>query len=225
MLMLLMTDTEWSVCVEPFRMLRYQHGRPVSPRKYRLFGAACCGRGWAVLAADRFRIALDLLERFAESLGAEGDKRALAEAWGLDRVVGVAPDGVASQDLAGRCIVAAMQPRDAWWTAHWSAEAWLHRAPMGESAVLAHLLRDIFGNPFRPLTLDPAHRTPTVISLAQAAYDGRQLPSGGLDPDRLSVLADALEETGAPGELVAHLRSPGPHVRGCWSVDLCLGLS
>ena len=42
---------------------------------------------------------------------------------------------------------------------------------------------------------------------------------------RLAVLADALEEAGSPDELVAHLRGPGPHVRGCWCVDLILGLS
>jgi hypothetical protein len=53
----------------------------------------------------------------------------------------------------------------------------------------------------------------------------RQFPSGELDPHRLAVLADALEEAGAPAELVEHLRSPGPHVRGCWPVDLCLGLN
>src|SRR5688572_16857480 len=47
----------------------------------------------------------------------------------------------------------------------------------------------------------------------------------GRDPHRLSVLADALEEAGATGELVAHLRSPGPHVRGCWALDLVLGLA
>jgi hypothetical protein len=87
------------------------------------------------------------------------------------------------------------------------------------------LARDMFDKPFRPVTLDPAHRTPTIVSLARAAYDERQLPSGELDPHRLAVLADALEEAGAPGELVAHLRSAGPHVRGCWVVDLTLGTS
>ena len=46
-----------------------------------------------------------------------------------------------------------------------------------------------------------------------------------LDPDRLSVLADALEEAGAEGELVAHLRGSGPHVRGCWAIDLVYGKS
>lgn len=46
---------------------------------------------------------------------------------------------------------------------------------------------------------------------------------GALDPTNLSVLADALEDAGCDcGELLGHLRSPGPHVRGCWAVDLLL---
>ena len=61
------------------------------------------------------------------------------------------------------------------------------------------------------------------LLMARAAYEERFLPSGELDPARLSVLADALEEAGAEGELLAHLRGPGPHVRGCWAVDLVLG--
>jgi hypothetical protein len=85
--------------------------------------------------------------------------------------------------------------------------------------------RDVFGNPFRPCTLAPAERNPAVVALAQAAYDERLLPSGNLDPHRLAVLADALEEAGASGDLVAHLRFPGPHVRGCFAVDLCLNLT
>ncbi len=107
------------------------------------------------------------------------------------------------------------------------SRAWDHfygKAKRIEKIWQAGILRDLFGNPFRPITLAPAHRTPTVVSLARAAYDERHLPSGEFDPLRLSVLADALEETGAPAELVAHLRSPGPHVRGCHVVDLCLGL-
>ncbi len=103
-------------------------------------------------------------------------------------------------------------------------DEWLVPDP-AELAMQASCLRDIFGNPFHPLTLTPAHRTPFVVSLAQAAYEERHLPSGELDPHRLAVLADALEEVGALGELVAHLRSPGPHVCGCFPVDFCLGLS
>ncbi len=86
-----------------------------------------------------------------------------------------------------------------------------------EERVQCDLLRGIFGNPFRPIGLAACHQTPTIVSLARSAYDERQLPSCELDYHRLAVLADALEETGAPGELVAHLRGPGPHVRGCFS--------
>jgi hypothetical protein len=52
------------------------------------------------------------------------------------------------------------------------------------------------------------------------------MPEGLLDGTRLAILADALEETGcADEELLGHLRGPGPHVRGCWPIDLLLGKS
>ena len=85
------------------------------------------------------------------------------------------------------------------------------------------LLRDIF-NPCRPVTIDPAWQTAQVVALAQAAYDQREPPAGTLDVARLAVLADALEEAGCTDQTVLdHLRGPGPHVRGCWVVDLILG--
>jgi hypothetical protein len=87
----------------------------------------------------------------------------------------------------------------------------------------ARLVTEIFNNPFRAVSLDPAWRTPTVADLAAAAYEERSLPSGQLDPARLAVLADALEEAGCTNaEILGHLRSAGPHVRGCWCVDLVL---
>jgi len=93
----------------------------------------------------------------------------------------------------------------------------------------ASFLRDIFGNPFRPVTLTPAvlaWNDATVVHLAQAAYEERQMPAGTLDNTRLAVLADALEEAGCTDvDILGHLRGTGPHVRGCWPVDLCLGES
>jgi hypothetical protein len=42
----------------------------------------------------------------------------------------------------------------------------------------------------------------------------------------LPVLADALEEAGCTdADLLAHCRSGGGHLRGCWAVDLLLGKS
>jgi hypothetical protein len=84
-------------------------------------------------------------------------------------------------------------------------------------------MRDVVGNPYRPTAFDPAWRTSTVVALAEAAYEERLLPSGELDPSRLAVLADALEEVGADAAVVAHLRGDGPHVRGCWALDLLTG--
>lgn len=80
----------------------------------------------------------------------------------------------------------------------------------------SHLLRDIAGMPFRPVTLDPAWRASVVVNLAQAIYDDRAF-------ERLPLLADALEDAGCHHEdILAHCRGPGPHVRGCWVVDLLL---
>ena len=83
--------------------------------------------------------------------------------------------------------------------------------------------------PFRSVTLDSswvAWNDALVVRLAQAAYDERHLPSGTLDNGRLAVLADALEEAGyTDADVLGHLREPGPHVRGCWAVDICLGKS
>jgi hypothetical protein len=93
-----------------------------------------------------------------------------------------------------------------------------------ELARHADLLRDILGNHFRPPSIAPDWLTPTVTGLAAVAYEERFLPSGELDNVRLAVLADALEEAGcADPDLLGHLRALGPHVRGCWVVDLILG--
>jgi hypothetical protein len=99
---------------------------------------------------------------------------------------------------------------------------------MAEAAAQQALLRDLFGPlPFRPVTIEPAWLAwnhGTVRHLAEAAYQERVRPDGTLDAARLAVLADALEEAGcADADLLGHLRGPGPHVFGCWCVDLLLG--
>jgi hypothetical protein len=94
-----------------------------------------------------------------------------------------------------------------------------------EQSAQAALLRDIFTNPFRPVSLSPACLTPAVLPLAQTAYEHRSQSSGELDPARLGVLADALEDAGCTAAILDHLRSPGPHVRGCFALDLVLGRS
>lgn len=85
-----------------------------------------------------------------------------------------------------------------------------------ERCAQAGLLRELFGNPFRPESFDPSWRTPEVVALAGTIYEGRAF-------DRLPVLADALEHAGCTDpEVLRHCRGGGPHVRGCWVLDLAV---
>jgi hypothetical protein len=108
--------------------------------------------------------------------------------------------------------------------ARWMCKTVAKRERWGEARAQCGLIHDIFGNPFRSVSLAAPWLTPVVLKLAQAAYDNRLLPSGLLDNTGLAILADALEEAGCTDpDILSHLRGPGPHVRGCWPVDLILG--
>lgn len=89
-----------------------------------------------------------------------------------------------------------------------------------EKARQATLLRDVFGNPFRPAHAEPAWLTwndGTVVRMAKAIHDERRF-------DELPMLGDALEDAGCTdADILTHCRGPGPHVRGCWVVDLLVG--
>jgi hypothetical protein len=226
-----MTEVEWLACENPWPMLGFLQEQ-ANNRKVRLFAVYCC-HGVRGLLESRSLSALDIAERYADGLCNETELTAAASAaldalndalhtqdrqgaamvvsWACNKKIRLQCPSIASQSAV---VMAMQQPRQ-------MMEATNRLATLDRTRAL----RDIVGNPFRPLTLSAANRTPTVASLARAVYDERQLPSGELDTHRLAVLADALEEAGETGELLEHLRSPGPHVRGCHVVDLCLGLS
>jgi hypothetical protein len=89
-----------------------------------------------------------------------------------------------------------------------------------EERVQCNLVRDVFGNHFRPVRID---RTclqwddGLVVKLARGVYDDRAF-------DRMPILADALEDAGCCDEqILNHCRSAVEHVRGCWLVDQLLG--
>jgi len=83
--------------------------------------------------------------------------------------------------------------------------------------VQSHLIRDIFGNPFRPAVVDPRWLTETAVEIARGICDDRAF-------ERLPILADALQDAGCEdAEVLSHCREPGTHVRGCWVIDLVLG--
>jgi len=85
------------------------------------------------------------------------------------------------------------------------------------SAYLCDLPRDIFGNPFRPVTFSPEWRSDTAVSLVRQMYDAREFSA-------MPILADALQDAGCDrDDILDHCRGPGPHVRGCWVCDLVMG--
>jgi hypothetical protein len=116
-------------------------------------------------------------------------------------------------------VVALNTSRAASVAAHNWAEAELERQESGEEKPQSTILRDLFGNPFRPVHSDSRWLTQTVRALVRGVYDDRAF-------DRLPILADALEDAGCDNaDILAHCRQPGEHVRGCWVIDLLLGKS
>jgi hypothetical protein len=89
-----------------------------------------------------------------------------------------------------------------------------------EMATRRILLQEILGLiPFHPVRIDPLWKTSTVVGVAAAIYEERRFAE-------TTILADALEDAGCDSnDILAHLRSAGPHVRGCWAVDLILDKS
>ncbi|WP_246173424.1 hypothetical protein [Limnoglobus roseus] len=207
---------------EPGRMLS-QSGVTFSPRKLRLFAVECC-KAITNLLDDRGRRALVIAEQFADGFASptlllQGEQlatEAYNEFHGVQEFAAEAViDACVSEDVSANVL------RVAWLTANLldvGIERPLKKATkrLGRIRQSEHL-RDIFGNPFRPIALEPAWLTPTAVGIAQGIYNDRAF-------DRLPILADALQDAGCEdANILAHCRVDGPHVRGCWVVDLVLG--
>jgi hypothetical protein len=86
----------------------------------------------------------------------------------------------------------------------------------------AQILREIFGNPFRSMSLERhwlEWNGGAVLRLAQAINDHQSFQD-------LPILADSLEEAGCSSPpILSHCRISTQHVRGCWVLDLLLGNS
>jgi hypothetical protein len=226
-----MTEADWNSCTDPQAMLNFlRDSGKLSDRKARLFAVAC---------------ARDELARARAGQGCFnfGDEIASAEffwhpARGYEAAVLAAEsmaDGGPQQHFPRWYVGSVGEAESIAYAALGHDPDDLISIPAEHIAATigrytnnpACYLRDLFGNPFHPAALDPAWLTwhdGLVGQLAQVAYDERQLPAGTLDPDRLAVLADALEEAGCQDQnILDHLRGPGPHTRGCHIVDMLLG--
>src|SRR5262245_26519147 len=125
----------------------------VSARKARLFACACFRYPKVGLGDWELRI-LEIGEQASDGLPTENDIQAAN-----DVSVGSGDSGVAWAILT-----------DDWWSAVEAARA---AGEWEKEAVQCDLVRDIFGNPFRPAVFSPDWRTNTAVSLAQQMYDSR----------------------------------------------------
>jgi hypothetical protein len=207
-----MTEADWLNANLSRPMLEWAHrNRAVaSSRKARLFAVGCCRLVWGEIEGVGQRELVELVEREADCPSGRVDIR-------LTRQVPIALAGDPMPDLARFLLYGILEP-----TALHAADYAAYCAPEFnkpgvDSRSVCVLLRDIFGNPFRPVAFAPKWKTDTALSLAKQMYDSR-------DFSAMPILADALQDAGCDNEdILSHCRGEGPHVRGCWVVDLVLG--
>jgi len=216
------TEQEWLACPDPQKMLESLRGK-ASERKLRLFA---CAFGRAVRDSQHQPgpSTVAVAERYADGLASDQELASEGRKWAcLPEVRG--PVAPSAYDGAWGAVESLARYERVWRHDPDSYSCIPADAVLRRSALL---LRDIFGNPFRPSPPLPAAilvwNDGTICRLAEGIYEERQMPEGTLDNARLAILADALLDAGCDNEeLRRHCRSEGPHVRGCWALDLILG--
>jgi hypothetical protein len=219
-----MTEREWGGKVT-FELLldacSWLSENKKNQRKLRLWACACCHRLGDLLPDARSRDAVAVAERKADGLANKDEVRTVSKAAAvvpqIRREDATALDWASSAAHLTLSLGLVEGTQTVVIRAAIAVEMSGRATRAAEEQSQVELLRDVFGNPFRPATVTRAWRTTPVTSLAQTMYESR-------DFSAMPILADALEEAGCDNtELLAHCRGPGPHVRGCWVVDLVLG--
>jgi hypothetical protein len=209
-----MTEAEWLTCEDSMTMLMFLR-EYASDRKFRLFGASCYRNRWATITVAEVR--WDVL-RASEAFA---DRRITKAEFKLARKKVTDHNG---PFVSGEALeVAARSAQDcsggtwSWITTSAGYECKVVHQYPEEIAAQCVLIRDIFGNPFRPVAFFPSWRTSTVLALAKGMYESR-------DFSAMPILADALQDAGCDSnDILNHCRDEkAKHVRGCWVVDLVL---
>jgi hypothetical protein len=206
---------------EKMRVTRTKKGR----RKLRLFGCGCCQVIRDYWHDPLLAKAVEIAERFAEGQATKVEMEKVNLRLMPLTLGGYLPEHAGAQQ---RTVAAMAQVTTV--LAAFVAAAGVVTFPLplagycGDeqegNQTIRRILRCVFGNPFRPLGVNKTWlrwNDGTVPKIAQGIYEERAF-------DRMPILADALLDSGCDNEdLLAHCRSAGPHVRGCWALDLLLG--
>jgi hypothetical protein len=220
-----MTEAEWLKADNPDGLIEHLRAARVNRtkagrRKLRLFACGCCRLAWNLFEPEPEAAALvEAAERLADGeLSAAAVER-------LDRRLPIPRNYTVTAGLSLRFAArhaASSNPCDARSAAFFCAQARalgsrdFYGVLAAELARAAGLFRCVFGNPFREVGFTPGRRTDTTVAVARGIYDSREFGA-------VPVLTDALQDAGCDSaDVLNHCRSPGPHVRGCWVVDLIL---
>jgi hypothetical protein len=215
-----MTEAEWLTCADPQPMLEYVRGK-ASERKLRLFACACARLVWDRLPADLLRESVETAEKYADGLVTDAERHRYVELTNnlateaVLRTYGEPSADDSALSAARHAITPGYRFRDPAEGFSFTSSQWPTRR------YHPGLLRDIFGPlPFRPVAINPRWlkwNYGTVPAVARRIYEERAFHD-------MPILADALEDAGYVNqEFLAHCRTGGPHVPGCWVVDLLLG--
>jgi len=216
-----MTEKVWLESADPSVMLDRLATR-ASPRRLRLFATACCLQTWEAFEYECDRDAILVAEQFADQLvgeevrfSAEQNLAVSHDFLNVDYEFALnATYYLLAKDFSIRDASLCVR------TMSDSAPNLKSGSEASQTSLLheqANNLRDIFGNPFRPVSFDPRWRTSDVVDVARGIYEDKAF-------ERMPILADALMDAGCEDEqIIGHCRGEGPHVRGCWVVDLVLG--
>jgi hypothetical protein len=205
--------------------------RFASDRKSRLFACACCRRIWDFLPEEGRR-AVEVAESYADGASGMAELERACDAVAAQREFpGLSKSRKVTRHYSVEAAALAAKPRrmrnwEVLWAAHNAAEAhvwakavlavrrrkaFVKQGIVEESKVQCAILRDIFGNPFRPLPPRPE----AIAPLAERIYAGEW--------DKMPLLGEWLQEHGywSEGE---HCLDPNlHHVKGCWVVDWVTG--
>jgi hypothetical protein len=219
-----MTEQEWLTGVDARPLVEHVHPHArTRSRKYLLLNCACCRHLSPWFADVRLAEAIDRAER-----GADGGltERTLTKWQEFVAAVRTMPGERSPAVVRATYAVQALYsdrrtsypPNLHGWRALCVDYA-LFDDDFASTApgVGVALIRDVYGNPFRPVAFDPSWRTSTAVGVARQMYETR-------DFSGIPILADALQDAGCDSDdVLTHCRGDGVHVRGCWVVDLVLG--
>ncbi len=189
-------ESHWLTSESPASLLyNAKQLKVLKPRKAMLFACGCYRLVWD-------RIALAHVRATVEKAEDKADRKVKPEE--LRRHPGYTP-GLSTYDTQNllqlslsSLVTPKMLPAHVAWLVraalepakHDHANSWEDCKPQ------ADLVRDIFGNPFRPVAFSPSWRTDTAVAVARQMYESR-------DFSAMPILADALQDAGCDNRVAA----------------------